>query len=123
MKYEEFTDEMRNDIVNATRDSLAKLGIHVNVDISAKTTRRNNEYITIKTDTFQTTPVIYKSVFVYGSGWVVQTENAENVFDLNIELNYGFEYFNGGSNGVEIGELKFRIFKDTMTVYFRGFKI
>ena len=62
MKYEDFTEEMRNEIINATKDSLSKLGIHTDVMLSSKTTRHNHEYIRIDTSDFQTTPVIYKSV-------------------------------------------------------------
>jgi len=123
MKYEDFTEEMRNEIINATKNSLSKLGIHTEVMLSAKMTGRNQEYIRIDTEPFQTIPVIYKSVFVYGGGYVVPCDRIENAFDLYINLNYGFKYFKGGSNGVEIGQLKFRIFSDSMRICFIGFTI
>jgi len=123
MKYEDFTEEMRNEIINATKDSLSKLGIHTQVRLSARMTRRNGEYIRIDTEPFQTTPVICKSVSVYGEGYVVPCDGIENAFDLYINLNYGFKYFKGGSNGVEIGQLRFRIFSDSMRISFIGFII
>ena len=123
MKYEDFTEEMRNEIINATKDSLSKLGIHMEVTLSARTTRNNHEYIRIDTNPFQTIPVIYKSVFVYGEGHVVKCDDIENAFDLYINLDYGFKYFKGGSNGVEIGQLRFRIFADSMRICFLGFII
>ena len=123
MKYEEFTEEMRNEIINATKDSLSKLGIHTEVKLSARTTRNNHEYIRIDTSDFQTTPVIYKSVSVFGEGYVVPCNEIENAFDLYINLNYAFKYFKGGSNGVEIGQLRFRIFSDPMRIHFLGFTI
>lgn len=123
MKYEDFTEEMRIDIINATKDSLSKLGIHTQVRLSARMTRHNGEYIRIDTEPFQTTPVIYKSVSVYGEGYIVLCDEIENAFDLYINLNYGFKYFEGGSNGVEIGQLRFRIFSDSMRISFIGFII
>lgn len=123
MKYEDFTEEMRNEIINATKDSLSKLGIHTEVRLSARTTRHNQEYIRIDTEPFQTIPVIYKSVFVYGDGCVVPCDEIENAFDLCINLDYGFKYFKGGYNGVEIGRLRFRIFSDSMKICFIGFTI
>ena len=123
MKYEDFTEEMRNEIINATKNSLLKLGIDTSVRITSKVTRSNNEFIRIDTDTFQTTPVIYKSVSVYGEGYVNPSCEIENGFDLCINLNYGFKYFKGGSNGVEIGQLRFRIFSDPMRICFIGFII
>ena len=123
MKYEDFTEEMRNEIINATKDSLSKLGIHTEVMLSARTTRHNHEYIRIDTEPFQTIPVIYKSVSVYGEGCVIPCDDIENAFDLCINLDYGFKYFKGGSNGVEIGQLRFRIFSDSMRIHFIGFTI
>jgi hypothetical protein len=114
---------MRNEIINATKNSLSKLGIHTEVNLSARMTRHNNEYIRIDTNPFQTTPVIYKSVFVFGESYVVPCDEIENSFDLFINLDYGFKYFKGGSNGVEIGQLRFRIFSDPMRIWFIGFTI
>ena len=123
MKYEDFTEEMRNEIINATKDSLSKLGIHTDVMLSSKTTRHNHEYIRIDTSDFQTTPVIYKSVSVFGEGYVVTCDDIAGAFDLYINLNYAFKYFKGGTNGVEIGQLRFRIFSDSMRIHFIGFTI
>ena len=123
MKYEDFTEEMRNEIINATKDSLSKLGIHTEVRLSVRKGRYDHEFIRIDTNPFQTIPVIYKSVFVYGEGCVVPCEGIENAFDLYINLDYGFKYFKGGSNGVEIGQLRFRIFSDSMRIHFIGFTI
>lgn len=123
MKYEEFTEEMRNEIINATKNSLAKLGIHTDVKLSSKMTRHNHEYIRIDTSDFQTTPVIYKSVSVFGEGCVVPCDDIADAFDLCINLDYAFKYFKGGANGVEIGQLRFRIFSDSMKICFLGFTI
>ena len=123
MKYEEFTEEMRNEIINATKNSLAKLGIHTEVMLSSKVTRHNHEYIRIDTSDFQTTPVIYKSVSVFGEGYVVPCDDIAGAFDLCINLDYAFKYFKGGANGVEIGQLRFRIFADSMKICFLGFTI
>jgi len=122
MKYEQFTEEMRNEIVSAVKKSLLKLGINVDVSLSAETRRNGDERIEIETSTFQTTPVIYESIYVYGFGYIVKLVDTEHVHELNISLSYRFKYFDGGTNGVTIGTLKFRIFNEE-TIRFIGFTI
>lgn len=118
----QLTKEMRNEIVSAVKKSLLKLGINVDVSLSAETLKDGDARIIIETSTFQTMPVIYESVYVYGHGNIVKLEDAENVHELSILLSYRFKYFDGGTNGVTIGVLRFRIF-DEEVIRFIGFTI
>lgn len=113
---------MRNEIVSAAKKSLLKLGINVDVSLSAETLKNGDARIVIETSTFQTTPVIYESVYVYGYGNIVKLEDAKHVHELTILLSYRFNYFDGGTNGVSIGILRFRIFNEE-TIRFIGFTI
>ena len=123
MKYEDFTEEMRQDIIDATKTSLLKLGIDVDVTLEAETCRSDRDYINIETSKFNTTPVIYKSIIINGGGYIVEVEGNPDLFDLFIPLSYRFEYFSGGSNGVDIGTLHLRIFKNAMRAINMGLRI
>lgn len=124
MKYEDFTEKMRQDIIDATKTSLLKLGIDVDVMLKAETIRSNRDCILyVETSKFNTTPVIYKSIFIFGFGYIAEVEGHSDIFDLFIPLSYRFGYFGGGYNGVYIGTLHFRIFDKTMRVENMGLKI
>lgn len=119
MKYEDLTLEMRKTITDATKTSLLRLGINVDVYLSSSERKsRYGDYVFINTSSFNTTPVIYKSCYVYGDGCFVQVKNADTTcYDLNISINYGFTYFSGGTNGVSIGNLRFRVFEDKIIFF------
>lgn len=126
----DFTKEMLDDIEEATKTSLAKLGIHVSgVVLNIGKSRNGELYTRLQTSEFQTTPVIYKSVRVEGYGSLCDVESekipAGGVYNLNIHLSYRFDYFKGGENGVDIGVLNFRVFEydDRRTIHFLGFTI
>lgn len=125
MKYEDFTQEMRQDIINAVKDKLLKLGVKVDDVLIDKFISPNDdkEYIRIATSTFNTTPTIYKSICVKGNGCLTEVKDHPNVYDLCITIDYRFEYFNGGSNGVTIGTFHFRVFQETMRVACFGLTI
>lgn len=122
--FNEFTEEMRNDIKSAVKDCLLKLGVDVDVNISAETySHRSEEFIVVETSEFNTTPVIYKSICVKGSGTLHEVEEQEGVYDLYIPLDYHFKYFDGGSNGVSIGIMYFRVFAESHRVAKVSFSI
>lgn len=120
MIYSDLTEEMRNDIVSAVKNSLLRLGINVDVTLSAKKIYDGREMIVIETSAFNTTPVIYEEVRVHGEGFIIKVEGHDDVFDLRFLLGYDFVYFGGGENGVDIGVMNFRIFAKTQRVAFIG---
>lgn len=125
MKTKDITDEMRQDIINYTKESLLKLGIDVDVTLKEITNCKGEVYLRIETSKFNTTPVIYKSIKVNGSSPLchIEDEDRDDVYDLSFSLYYDFEYFGGASNGVRIGFLNFRVFEKSMRVAFLGLTI
>ena len=111
MMFKDLTEEMRQEILNTIKDKLLKLGINTEVTIGAKTIYNGKEMIFVESKPFNTTPVIYKSIKVDGSGFINMLDNGD--YALNIGLTYRFDYFNGGENGVDIGAIKFVIFPNT----------
>ena len=115
MNVRDFTEEMRNAIVEAAHNSLMKLGIMADV-VMILNEEKNR--IKLETAKFNTTPVIYKSIEE-----LVEVEGKEGVYDLAFGLDYRFKYFGGGSNGVPIGVLSFRVFEKTERIAVVGFII
>ena len=120
MNVRDFTEEMRNEIVEAAHNSLMKIGIMADV---AMILNEEKNLIKLETARFNTTPVIYKSIEVSGSANLVEVEGKEGVYDLAFGLDYRFKYFGGGSNGVPIGVLSFRVFEKTERIAVVGFII
>ena len=124
MKYKDFTEEMRQEIVDAVKEKLMKLGVEVDVTLDIFISPNNgNEYIRITSSAFNSTPVIYKHICIKGSGCLTEVDGRPDIYDLRIPIDYRFEYFGGGSNGVTIGEIHFRVFERTMRVACLGLTI
>lgn len=102
---------IRKDITESVERVLARLGIHTNVSIGEEKIYNGRYLVTVESETFNTTPVIYKWVLVRGSGFLTEDEEDERMANLYLNLDYRFRYFDGGENGVEIGVAAFRFFK------------
>ena len=122
MQFEDFTEEMRNAIIEAAKQSLLKIGVTANIGLELSSGR--TEKATLTTEAFNTTPVIYKRVNISGNAELEPVEGHEGVYDLNFYLSYWFETFSGGHNGTSLGTLKFRVFDSGYDkVRFIGFLI
>ena len=124
MKCSEFTNEMRHCIVEATKSSLLKLGINnIEVELGVRKSRSGEESFFLTTSKFNSTPVIYRSIRVCGYSDSRCISKEDNVYELTINLDYDFDYFSGGRNGVSIGTLKFRVREGSQYITFIGFVI
>lgn len=112
MKYNELTETMRKEIANIVKTQLMKRGINVDVAIFGKQTRSGSEFVGVKTSPFQTTPVIYKEICIEGGGSFDKVEGREDVFILALSLDFRMTYFTNAYNGVTLGTIFIRIFKD-----------
>ena len=112
MKYSDLTEGMREALTSAISNRLLKLGINTEVSIFAKKIYDGREMIHVETAPFNSTPVIYKRIFVMGDGFIEPTDR-EGIYEIAFLLGYRFEYFRGGENGVDIGSITFRIFEKT----------
>lgn len=120
MNVRDFTEEMRNDIVNAAKRSLMMIGVTADITISVDEKKNR---IKLETEKFNTTPVIYQSVEISGYADLCEVEGHEGLYDLNFYLNYWFVIFGGGHNGTSLGALKFRVFEKSKEVRLIGFVI
>ena len=121
MEQKDFTEQMRNDIISAAKNSFLKLGINAEVTIEFKEDRSLRVKLT--TSKFNTTPVLYKSIYVYGNAELTPVDGHDGIYDLFFFVDYMFETFSGGTNGTYLGKLKFRVFDCAKKVIFIGFEI
>ena len=122
MTASDFTEEMKGEIIKAAKRSLIMVGVTADVHLLDKIVR-GREYLRLKTDDFNTTPVIYQNVCIEGSAELIKVDGLEGVYDFDFYLDYRFETFSGGYNGTSLGDLKFRVFEERKEVMFVGFLI
>lgn len=84
------------------------------IQIINKVNRKGENYFEIESNLFQTYPVIFKNVQIYGTGTPYKEEN--KIF-ISFYFRYGFDYYGGGSNGVELGQMIFKLSENTIKVY------
>lgn len=74
------------------------------LEINITQSKRTNQY-SFESSTFNTIPAIFKNVCVYGDIFFYEDKENENFIEIGIRFHYGFNYFNGGSNGTELGTM------------------
>lgn len=102
---------------------LIRLGVNVEVSLSESKTYDGRPLVKVKTTEFQSIPVIYKSIRIEGYGILKKDEKGDNVFRLRLPLSYYFNYFGGGSNGVDLGVCSFTIFSKYNHVICEGLEL
>lgn len=117
MRFSDLKQKEISFIEDAIKNQLMRLGVGIDVvvGIAPKPRKNGGELIRVFTSDFQTTPSIYRSVSVMGEGYIEPLE--EDVWTLNLNLSWKFEYYNKASNGVNIGCSKFRFFKESDDSY------
>ena len=101
---------INRDIAEGIERVLSRLGIHTTVSVAEQKIYNGRYLVVVESDTFNTTPVIYKWVAVRGEGFITK-EDDDDMAKLTLSLDYHFKYFNGGENGVEIGNVVFRFMR------------
>lgn len=83
------------------------------VDVTCTQTKENS--FKVKTSSFQTTPVLFKEVWI--ESWNVFIEDKENdkgvkYTDYNISIHVCYEHFDGGRNGCSLFSIILRSFEN-----------
>ena len=102
--------EVLEQIREIIRIELLKRGFIV--DVTCTQTKDNS--FKVKTTSFQTTPVLFKDVWI--ESWNVFIEDKENekgikYTDYNISIHVCYEHFDGGMNGCTLFSIKLRSFE------------
>lgn len=100
-----------NQLAEIIRTELLKRGIIVSV--SGKKGKKGIEFTS---SDFQTTPVLFKRISI--NAWVTERDQEENWgHEALVFVHANYELFEGGSNGIDLFNIKCGISKDGM-VYF-----
>lgn len=93
-------------IAELIRIELLKRGFVVNVTC---TPTKDNSF-KVKTNTFQTTPVLFSKVWIesWAANIVNKTENGVNYKDFKVTLSVLYETFEGGRNANDLFKIWFR---------------
>ena len=103
--------EILEQIAELIRIELLKRGFVVDVTC----TPTKDDRFKVKTSTFQTTPVLFKEVWIENwSVFVVDRENDKGAkyTDYTVSMSVFYEVFNGGHNSTRLFTLNFRKFQD-----------
>ena len=113
IKFNEITAENIKLMELAFKDMLAHIGVNVDVKVFGNLIYNGNELVCMESATFNTVPAMYRGIKVDGSTLIYEDDGAENDtmkrYDLRFHLNYRFDYWKGGENGVELGEVHFML--------------
>lgn len=103
METKDITAKTIDYIERTIKTHLLRFG--VNVDVFVKI----GKYIEMQTSEFQTFPVIFKTIWVSS----VTTLGKDDLgYYINFPLSFKYQHFRGGSNGVDIGDIKFYIIEN-----------
>lgn len=100
------TPELVDNLKELLRDELLKRGINV-----ALTATSSKDKVTISSSDFQTTPVLYKRLYIKTTGVITKEEVDKGGssfirYSLPLRVYARVETFNGGTNGIELFFIK-----------------
>lgn len=96
MKWSDLSEKVQKNVEEIITDGLLARGIRANVTCwEAKDGK-----LKVVTDKFYTTPVIFKELYIEGTGYFSQTENGMD--ELEVSLAYRWQSFSGGFNGTSL---------------------
>ena len=113
MKFSELSTQNVLHIIECVKTLLKQMCINADITMEARTTRYGDEVVDVRSSEIMVIPAMFNNVHIEGTGYLTKDDNCKNCFDFNIFLNYRYDSFSGGSNGTEIGVIKFRIINDS----------
>ena len=86
-----------------------RLGINAQFSTEVSTNRWGDDVFEIKSTQFNTTPMIFKSIYVGSQVWICPVEDHANITKITVRLTYQYNLFDGGSNGTDLGTVEYAI--------------
>lgn len=100
--------------VNVT---LERLGVSEKVEVVGEKTIRGIYFYFIESKPIKVTPMIYKETIIKGCIMDIEAKEGQGLCPngariIKANVNYDFNYFKGGHNGVEIGDIYYSVEKN-----------
>ena len=115
------TEETINVIKDKIQEELLKRGITAPIiKFKEYIDRNGNHKIELKTEDFQTSPVIFKRLWVdiFGTEvYIPKEEESTDHYNIWIVLDYSYEHFGGGRNGCTLFTFRCSVSLDNEHVY------
>ena len=102
MKATEIRKDVLEYIASDIQKSVSRLGINTTVSFSL-----NKDKLEMSSTPFQTMPMIFKSVYLWGRVLVDEEHGAYTTFTVMIY--YGYKHWDGGNNACALGTVQYNI--------------
>lgn len=89
--------------------SVTRLGINTRLLVVEKKDYKNNPYLVFESTPFQTTPMMFKEIKLEGNIYIREDETDDGFIYVIVDLDYRYNFFDGGSNGHKLGMCKYKI--------------
>ena len=106
------TEKQRESLKELIQTELLKRGFTAKIKTFEETERNNRAFIEFETESFQTTPVIFKDIKITNFSSSIEEERvvrddktSYNVKRFWIQVNVSYSSFSGGSNGENLFDL------------------
>lgn len=120
MTTEILNKEIVNYIINDVELTIKRLGINVQLSIEQCEDYNHEKFDKLISTSFQTMPMLFKEIHIEGDVNVITRETEEDYCKVIINLDVRYTYFDGGTNGHELGKIMYvadKSYKGTDTKY------
>ena len=112
MKATELRTEIKEYILGELQTSLMRMGINAQLSLKVEKDYRKEDYLTVVSEPFQTTPVVFKKLWISGTFGCCESEEHKDKVLISVNLDYNWEAFSRGTNGTDLGTIWFSMSKE-----------
>ena len=127
MEATELRTEIKEFILEELQESLMRMGINARLSYKVEKDYRKEDYLTVVSEPFQTTPVVFKKLWIRGTFGCCESDEQKDKILISVNLDYNWEAYSRGFNGTDLGTMWFamnkhlpdKISKDCVCYYIR----
>lgn len=107
MTTEVLNKEIVNYIISDIELTLQRLGINVQLSIEQCEDYKHEKFDKLISTSFQTVPMLFKEIHIEGDINVMTKATEEDYCKVIINLGVSYTYFDGGTNGHQLGKIMY----------------
>lgn len=107
MTTEILNKEIVNYIINDVELTIKRLSINVQLSIEQCEDYNHEKFDKLISTSFQTMPMLFKEIHIEGDVNVITRETEEDYCKVIINLDVRYTYFDGGTNGYNLGKIMY----------------